>query len=72
MHHSCKSKITILYPIDRSDRRAIVIVQGAHNRPMPPSRKVSRDGKDAYRAAVDAVGVTGLTAVKLDRGTSNE
>lgn len=36
---------------------------------MPPSRKPSRDGIDAYKAAAVAMGVTGLTVVKLDRGT---
>lgn len=48
-----------------------MIVQGAHNHPMPPSRKPSRDGKDTYKAAAVAMGIIGLTVVKLDRGMND-
>lgn len=69
VHRPCQTKITIYSPNNRDDRRAVVILQKAHNHPMPPSRKPSRDGIDAYKAAAVAMGVTGLTVVKLDRGT---
>jgi hypothetical protein len=65
----CTTKIKIFSPVDRSDHRAIVLVMGAHNHPRPASTKMSRDGKELYMTAVNAVGATGATAVKVDRGT---
>jgi hypothetical protein len=64
----CHTRIKIYSPIDRLDRRAIVILQGAHNHPTPPSTKLSRNGRDRYREAAKAVGTTGLTVVKCDTG----
>jgi len=64
----CHTHIKIYSPVDRADRRAIVILQGAHNHPTPPSTKLSRNGRDCYREAAKAVGTTGLTVLKCDTG----
>jgi hypothetical protein len=64
----CPTKITIFSPVDRSIDRSIILLQGAHNHPMPPSTKLSRDGRDQYREAGRVLGVTGLTMVKVDKG----
>ncbi|KAJ7086972.1 hypothetical protein C8R44DRAFT_900928 [Mycena epipterygia] len=39
------------------------------NHPKLPSRKVSRQGKDAYVEAIAAAGVSGLTVLKCDFGS---
>ncbi|KAJ7131025.1 hypothetical protein C8R44DRAFT_904076 [Mycena epipterygia] len=61
IHRKCN---TIFSPLDRLDRRTIVYLSGAHNHPKFPSRKVSRKGKEAYRDAIAATGVMGLTVLK--------
>ncbi|KAJ7138641.1 hypothetical protein C8R46DRAFT_1321667, partial [Mycena filopes] len=70
IHRPCGATIRIFSPIDRTDRRAIVYFVGPHNHPRFPATKVSRAGKDAYRHAVDAAGVSGLTVLKLDSAAS--
>ncbi|KAI0309098.1 hypothetical protein OF83DRAFT_1273383 [Amylostereum chailletii] len=66
----CPTKIKIWFPIDDTDHRAIVMLTGGHNHPMPPNRKVSREGKDAYMAAARVMDVAGLTTLKTDRAAS--
>ncbi|KAJ7142783.1 hypothetical protein C8R44DRAFT_726114 [Mycena epipterygia] len=66
IHRKCNTIIRIFSPLDRLDRRAIVHLSGAHNHPKFPSRKVSRKGKEAYRDAIAAAGVMGLTVLKCD------
>ncbi|KAJ7120131.1 hypothetical protein C8R44DRAFT_877592 [Mycena epipterygia] len=66
IHRACTATIRIFSPVDRSDRRAILHLTGPHNHPKFPSRKVSRQGKDAYIEAVAAAGVSGLTVLKCD------
>ena len=68
IHRKCSTKITIFSPVDRSIRRAIVLLRGAHNHPMAPSTKLSRDGWDQYKEAGRVIGVMGLTMVKVDKG----
>ncbi|KAJ7119239.1 hypothetical protein C8R43DRAFT_1152428 [Mycena crocata] len=70
VHRKCPTIIRIFSPLDRSDRRAIVHFNGAHNHPKFPSRKLSRKGKDAYNDAITAAGVTGLTVLKCDSAES--
>ncbi|KAJ7765293.1 hypothetical protein B0H16DRAFT_1310196 [Mycena metata] len=70
VHRPCGANIQIFSPIDHDDRRGIVYLTGPHNHPKFPSTKVSRDGKDAYRRAVDAAGVSGLTVLKCDSAAS--
>ncbi|KAJ7440399.1 hypothetical protein B0H11DRAFT_1660472, partial [Mycena galericulata] len=70
IHRPCTSTIRIFSPLDHSDRRAIIHLSGPHNHPKFPSTKMSRSGKDAYREAIAAAGVTGLTVVKCDSAPS--
>ncbi|KAF8179702.1 hypothetical protein K438DRAFT_1768737 [Mycena galopus ATCC 62051] len=66
----CGAKIQIFSPIDHEDRRAMVYLTGSHNHPKFPAAKVSRDGKDAYRQAVDAAGVSGAYRSQMRLRTS--
>ncbi|KAJ6523691.1 hypothetical protein DFH09DRAFT_1329934 [Mycena vulgaris] len=70
IHRPCNAKIRIFSPLDRSDRRAIIHLTGPHNHPKFPSRKISREGRDAYHEAIIAAGVTGLTVLKCDSAES--
>ncbi|KAJ7149385.1 hypothetical protein C8R43DRAFT_1192463 [Mycena crocata] len=70
INRKCPTIIRIFSPLDRSDRRAIIHFNGAHNHPKFPSRKLSRKGKDVYNDAITAAGVTGLTVVKCDSAES--
>jgi len=68
IHRPCKSRIRIWSPIDRTDRRAIVITDHPHNHPVPPHEKLTREGRDKYVKASEMLGPAGLTAGKVDRG----
>ncbi|KAF8186408.1 hypothetical protein BJ912DRAFT_819653, partial [Pholiota molesta] len=72
VQRTCSTKIKIYSPLDRSDRRAIVILQNAHNHPRFPSTKVSREGKDLYTEAVRINGVSRSTALKIDMATTTK
>lgn len=66
-----KAKMIIYFPVDRSDRRAIVLFTGEpHNHPMPASTKLSYAGKTKYCEAIHAAGMVGLTVGKCDRGAA--
>ena len=67
-YRECRAHIRIWFPVDRSDRRAIVILTNPHSHPTPLLTKVSRDGLDKYVDAIEAVGVLGATPVKVERG----
>lgn len=68
VHRPCPTKIKIYSPLDRSDRRAVVILVGAHNHPRFPATKLSREGIDKYTKAVEAHGVSRATVLKCDMG----
>ncbi|KAJ7187531.1 hypothetical protein B0H12DRAFT_1040311, partial [Mycena haematopus] len=72
IHRKCNSTIRIFSPLDRSDHRAIVYLEGFHNHPIFPSTKLSRKGNDAYREAISTIGATGLTVVKCDSALSTQ
>ncbi|KAH9928873.1 uncharacterized protein B0H18DRAFT_1117695 [Fomitopsis serialis] len=68
----CTSRIRIWTPIDNDDRRAIVMLEGAHNHPTPALTKPSREAKEKYSDAVKAIGLHGLTVGKVDRAKSTQ
>ncbi|KAI0356054.1 hypothetical protein OH77DRAFT_1538515 [Trametes cingulata] len=55
LKHQCKTRLQIWYPVDRSDRRAIVKLDGAHTHPTPRFTKVSTESKKRLAASVEAV-----------------
>ncbi|KAJ7171599.1 hypothetical protein C8R43DRAFT_944205 [Mycena crocata] len=64
VRRECKATIQIFLPLNRSDRRAIVQLAGFHNHTTNPPRKLMCKGKKKYKKAIEAAGVTGLTALK--------
>ncbi len=67
--YRCQTKISIWYPADETDRRAIVLLSGAHTHPTPLYDKVAQESERRYEKAVRAVGIMGATVSKVDRGT---
>ncbi|KAJ7033971.1 hypothetical protein C8F04DRAFT_906737, partial [Mycena alexandri] len=65
----CNTWIKIFAPVDRNDRRAIIYLNKPHNHPRPPSTKLSRNSRDAYKEAILAAGATALTVLKCDNGS---
>ncbi|KAH6897587.1 hypothetical protein BKA70DRAFT_1563041 [Coprinopsis sp. MPI-PUGE-AT-0042] len=70
--NECHARIRIWSPLDREDRRAIVILEGPHNHPMFPSTKVSRDAKEKYKEAVMKMGVEGATPLACDKALTTQ
>ncbi|KAK0445081.1 hypothetical protein EV421DRAFT_1902540 [Armillaria borealis] len=69
VQHPCPAHIKIYAPMDPSIKKAIIVLTGYHNHPMPAVKKVSQEGQDMYAKAVKEYGITGASAVKVD---SNE
>ena len=67
-HHKCDADIIIYFPVDSSDRRAVVALRNPHSHPMFPYTKVSLEGEKRYREAAEQAGTVGLTVLKLDKG----
>ncbi|KAF9044099.1 hypothetical protein BJ165DRAFT_1347476, partial [Panaeolus papilionaceus] len=66
VHRKCPAKIKIYSPLDRKDRRAVVMFSGYHNHPRFPATKLSREGRDKYEAAIRANGASRTTVLKCD------
>ncbi|KAJ7652738.1 hypothetical protein DFH06DRAFT_1418342 [Mycena polygramma] len=67
---SCDTEMIIFVPVDQSAEgglrcKAIVVMRNAHNHPMHPASKPNAEDKLRLGAAVDAAGLTRLTAQKL-------
>ncbi|PPQ70451.1 hypothetical protein CVT24_013272 [Panaeolus cyanescens] len=70
VHRKCPATIKIFSPLDRNDRRAVVIISECHNHPRFPSTKLSRDGKDMYEAAIHANGASRTTVARCDNANT--
>lgn len=60
----CLTKIIIWY----SGRRAIILLKGAHNHPMPLETKVTAEAKQRYHGATMMAGNGGAAMQKVDAG----
>ncbi|TFY62625.1 hypothetical protein EVJ58_g3736, partial [Rhodofomes roseus] len=72
VHRSCDTEISIWFPDDLTDRRAIVYIKRPHNHPTSAPTKLSRDAHDQYEAAIEAYGTDNLTVAKVDRAQSTK
>ncbi|KAJ7939111.1 hypothetical protein B0H13DRAFT_2261049 [Mycena leptocephala] len=63
----CPTEMLIYIPIEGeyADRKALVVLRNAHNNPMHPQSKPTTEDLAKLGAAVEAVGLTGLTVQKL-------
>ncbi|KAJ2926622.1 hypothetical protein H1R20_g10478, partial [Candolleomyces eurysporus] len=55
IRRKCPTTIKIYSPVDRRDKRAIVLLCNPHNHPMFPSTKLSSKGKEKYGQAAERV-----------------
>ncbi|KAJ7049788.1 hypothetical protein C8F01DRAFT_1264828 [Mycena amicta] len=70
VHRRCDAEVTIYAPIDRSIRKAIVILENGHSHPEFPRTKPSDEGKAIVNQAIQERGTTGLTVTKLGLGST--
>lgn len=71
VHHECYATRTVYVPIDKSIRKALVIIKNIpHSHPMPVFSKVSEELKHIYVDCVTAIGSVGATVSKVDNGTA--
>ncbi|TFK94419.1 hypothetical protein K466DRAFT_593594 [Polyporus arcularius HHB13444] len=66
----CPARLQVWYPVDRSDRRAIVMLKGPHNHPTPQHGKPGLESSRRYAEAVKAAGAYGATPVRVDGAPS--
>ncbi|KAH6887795.1 hypothetical protein BKA70DRAFT_70344 [Coprinopsis sp. MPI-PUGE-AT-0042] len=63
----CSARMTIYFPVDPSIQRAFVIIENPHNHPAYAKTKATTQDKKLVSDAIEAAGVVGLTAGKLNR-----
>lgn len=68
---TCQARMNIWHPVDKTDRRAIVVLKGAHSHPTPRRWKATRDAKQRWEQAVKKAGSAGVTAGKVNAGTDD-
>ncbi|RDX40612.1 hypothetical protein OH76DRAFT_1365979, partial [Lentinus brumalis] len=61
--------LRIWFPVDRTDMRAIVLLENPHNHPVMEG-KPSHESKDRYSRAVTMAGLLGATPGKVDKAPS--
>ncbi|KAJ7911671.1 hypothetical protein B0H13DRAFT_2660420 [Mycena leptocephala] len=63
----CPTEMLIYIPVEGeyASRKALVVLRNAHNHPMHPQSKPTTEDRAKLGAAVEAVGLTGLTVQKL-------
>ncbi|KAJ7907381.1 hypothetical protein B0H13DRAFT_2273700 [Mycena leptocephala] len=63
----CPTEMLIYIPVEGeyTSRKALVVLRNAHNHPMHPQSKPTTEDRTKLGAAVEAVGLTGLTVQKL-------
>ncbi|KAJ7203392.1 hypothetical protein C8J57DRAFT_1101243 [Mycena rebaudengoi] len=73
VHHECYAARTVYVPIDKSIRKALVIIKNIpHSHPMPVFSKVSEELKHIYVDCVTAVGSVDATVSKVDNANSTK
>ncbi|KAH6869745.1 hypothetical protein BKA70DRAFT_1578636 [Coprinopsis sp. MPI-PUGE-AT-0042] len=66
----CHARMTIYHPVDTTIQRAFVILEKPHNHPAFAKTKASSSDKKLISDAIQAAGVVGLTANKLNRAST--
>ncbi|KAG6818252.1 hypothetical protein H0H93_006537 [Arthromyces matolae] len=72
IRHKCPASRVIYIPVDPKIRMACVVPNHgvAHNHPILPAIKPSREIKELFKRCIDAVGVLGATVRSVERAPS--
>ena len=67
----CEAKKIIYTSLDIKKPILILMFKGQHNHPPWPAEKVTQEAKADLQKCLEAFGIYGATAEKLDNGTSS-
>jgi len=71
VEHKCEVKKVVYTSVDSSRPIVIVMFEGRHTHPPWPEEKPTQDAKADLQKCLDAFGIYGATAEKLDNGASS-
>lgn len=71
VEYKCEAKRIIYTSIDITKPITIVMFEGRHNHPPWPAEKVTHEAKEDLQKCLDAFGIYGATAEKLDNGVDS-
>ena len=68
VEHKCEAKKIIYTSLDIKKPIIILMFEGQHNHPPWPAEKVTQEAKMDLQKCLEAFGIYGATAEKLDNG----
>ena len=71
VEYKCQAKRIIYTSLDINKPFIILMFDGRHNHPPWPAEKVTQEAKEDLQKCLDAFGIYGATAEKLDSGTDS-
>jgi hypothetical protein len=71
VEYKCEAKRIIYTSLDIAKPITIVMFEGRHSHPPWPAEKVTHEAKDDLQKCLDAFGIYGATAEKLDNGADS-
>jgi hypothetical protein len=66
--HECPTKKVVYVSNNSSNPKAVVIFQGCHSHPPWPEEKPKKQAKDDLQKCLNAYGMYGATAGRVDNG----
>ena len=67
----CDVKKVVYTSVDRDRPFVVVMFEGRHNHPPWPEEKPTQEAKQDLQKCLEALGILGVTAEKLNSGTYN-
>jgi hypothetical protein len=71
VEYKCEAKRIIYTSLDIKKPIIILIFEGRHNHPPWPAEKATQEAKEDLQKCLDAFGIYGATAEKLDNGVDS-
>ena len=71
VERKCEAKIIIYTSLDVKKPIVILMFEGRHNHPPWPAEKVTQEAKADLQKCLDAFGIYGATAEKLDNSMTH-
>lgn len=72
VERKCEAKKIIYTSLDLKKPIIILMFEGRHNHPPWPAEKVTQEAKADLQKCLDAFGIYGATAERLDNGTKSD
>jgi hypothetical protein len=68
IRHECPVKKIVYTSKNPEIRKVVVIFQGCHSHPPWPEEKLTQEAKDDLTQCINAFGILGATAARIDNG----